>query len=95
MGIIQNSETFVNEQGEEGALSIDGSNYGYNKIVRVNKAEFEKIGIPMPRYEQPAGIPHYYSEFINGCQYSISASGYPDYSIAIGIEFHKWNCGTQ
>lgn len=53
------------------------------------KAEFEKIGIPMPRYEQPAGIPHYYSEFINGCQYSISASGYPDYSIAIGIEFHK------
>ena len=60
----------------------------FRKLFKV-KAEFEKIGIPMPRYEQPAGIPHYYSEFINGCQYSISASGYPDYSIAIGIEFHK------
>ena len=43
MSIIQNSETFVTENGEEGAFSINGENYGYNKTIRVNKAEFEKI----------------------------------------------------
>lgn len=41
--INQDSESFVTENGSENPLTVGGENYSYNKAIKVNKAEFEKI----------------------------------------------------